>query len=108
MTDAEKLTLLQKLTGETDTALLSACLSMAGQKVLNKAYPFDDTITEVPDKYGMVQVTIADYIYSKRGATGETAHKENGIDRTYESADVPPSMLKEVIPYCGGIKSADA
>ena len=106
MTDAQKLELLEQMTGESNTALLTACLNMAAQKVLNKAYPFGNETT-VPDKYAMVQVTVADYIYSKRGATGETVHNENGINRTYESADVPSSMLKEVIPYCGGF-NADA
>ena len=31
--------------------------------------------------------------------SGETAHSENGISRSYESATVPDSMLKHITPH---------
>ena len=37
------------------------------------------------------------------GAEGETAHKESGIDRVYEAADVSPSLLKRIVPICGSV-----
>lgn len=76
-------------------------LTIAGQKILARAYPYDDTITEVPRRYGVLQCEIAAYLLNKRGAEGETSHSENGVSRTYENADVPESMLSEVIPHCG-------
>ena len=50
------------------------------------------------------QIEIAVYLYNKQGAEGQTAHSENGISRTYESADVPESMLRGIAPFVGGIK----
>ena len=41
---------------------------------------------------------------NKRGAEGQLQHTENGIQRQYENADVPASMLKPVTPHVGVIK----
>ena len=107
MTDAEKLALCRAMVEQPVDAdgwsddTLKAYLTTAGQKIINRAYPYDDTVTEVPRRYGVLQCEIAAYLLNKRGAEGETAHSENGISRTYESADVPDSMLSDVIPHCG-------
>jgi hypothetical protein len=77
---------------------------VAGKKIIARAYPYDDTVTEVPDKYDTLQCEIAAYLLNKRGAEGQTQHTENGISRQYENADVPSSMLKVVTPHCGIIK----
>lgn len=103
MTDAEKLVLCRTMVDqpELDDEVLKSYLTIAGQKILNRAYPYDDTVTEVPRRYGYLQCEIAAYLLNKRGAEGETSHSENGISRTYENADVPESMLRDVIPHCG-------
>lgn len=98
MTDAEKLALVKSMTGETDEEVVSAYLSLAGSKVCRKAYPFDPTVVEVPDQYAHVQVEIAVYLLNKRGAEGQTSHSENGISRSYEDGDVPPTLLREIVP----------
>lgn len=98
MTDTEKLTMLKAMTGEKDENVLSTYLSIAGNKVLKRAYPFDSTVTVVPDRYAYNQVEIAAYLVNKRGAEGETAHGENGISRSYEDGDVPPTLLREIVP----------
>ena len=98
MTDAEKLTMLKAMTGEENESVLSTYLSIAGNKVLKRAYPFNSTVTEVPDRYAYNQVEIAAYLVNKRGAEGETAHSENGISRSYEDGDVPPTLLREIVP----------
>lgn len=98
MTDTEKLTMLKAMTGEKDESVLSTYLSIAGNKVLKRAYPFDSTVTVVPDWYAYNQVEIAAYLVNKRGAEGETAHSENGISRSYEDGDVPPTLLREIVP----------
>ena len=98
MTDTEKLTMLKAMTGEKDESVLSTYLSIAGNKVLKRAYPFDSTVTVVPDRYAYNQVEIAAYLVNKRGAEGETAHSENGISRSYEDGDVPPTILREIVP----------
>ena len=105
MTDTEKLTYLRAMVGGSDTdEVLSTYLDVAGKKIIARAYPYDDTVTEVPDKYDTLQCEIAAYLLNKRGAEGQTQHSENGITRSYENADVPSSMLKVVTPHCGVIK----
>lgn len=107
MTNADKLALCRAMVGQPADAVdwsdevLQSYLTLAGQKILNRAYPYDDTVIEVPRRYGYLQCEIATYLLNKRGAEGEVSHSENGINRGYENADVPESMLSEVIPYCG-------
>ena len=106
MTEVEKLALLRVMVGQPNEGdwsdeVLTSYLGIAGRKIINRAYPYDDTITEVPRRYGYLQCDIATYLLNKRGAEGETSHSENGISRGYASADVPESMLSEVIPHVG-------
>ena len=104
MTQAEKLTLLKAMVGESDTEeVLLAYLKIAGSKILNRAYPYGTDETEVPGRYDFLQCEIAAYLLNKRGAEGQTSHSENGISRSYESADVPESLLGAVTPMIGVI-----
>ena len=104
MTQTEKLKLLKAMVGESDTEeVLLAYLNIAGNKILNRSYPYGTDETEVPARYDFLQCEIAAYLLNKRGAEGQTAHAENGISRSYESADVPESMLGAVTPMVGVI-----
>lgn len=105
MTDAEKLAALKAMVGGSDTEeVLSAYLTLAGRKIIAKAYPYKPDETVVPAQYDYLQVEIAAYMLNKRGAEGQTSHTENGITRQYENADIPASMLKAVTPHCGVIR----
>ena len=107
MTEVEKLSLLRAMVGTPNTDenwsddVLISYLDVAGRKIINRAYPYDDEVTEVPRRYGYLQCEIACYLLNRRGSEGQTAHSENGISRSFESADVPESMLREVIPHVG-------
>lgn len=102
MTQDEKLTALKVMVGSSDSdEVLSTYLTFAGSKIIAKAYPYQNDISEVPAQYAHLQVEIAAYMLNKRGAEGQTSHSENGVSRSYENGDVPSSMLKSVIPYCG-------
>ena len=102
MKQTEKLTLLKAMVGSADSDdVLLAYLDIAGHKILNRAYPFGTDETEVPTRYDFLQCEIAAYMLNKRGAEGQTAHSENGISRSYESADVPESLLGAVTPTVG-------
>ena len=104
MTQVEKLQLLKAMVGESDTEeVLLAYLNIAGNKIINRAYPYDAEETEVPSRYDFLQCEIAAYLLNKRGAEGQTGHSENGISRSYESADVPESMLGAITPNVGVI-----
>lgn len=102
MTEEEKLIALKAMVGGSDDdEVLLVYLKLAGRKILAKAYPYDDTVRNVPAQYSLLQCEIAAYLLNKRGAEGQTSHSENGITRAYENGDVPASMLKSVIPYAG-------
>lgn len=100
MGETEKLEMLKSLSGETDESVLLAYLNIAGRRVIQRAYPYRMDVETVPAKYSVNQVEIACYLLNKRGAEGETSHSENGISRSYENADIPESMLKQIIPFC--------
>ena len=106
MTSDEKLLSFKKRI-EPDTAsddLLSELLEQAGAIVLNRRFPFGYPVdTEVPSQYARLQIAIAIELFNKRGAEAQTAHSENGINRTYEAGDVSPSLLKQIIPMVAGV-----
>lgn len=54
--------------------------------------------SDVEPQYSTIQVKIAIELYNKRGAEGQVAHSENGINRTYETSDVSPSLLSKITP----------
>lgn len=104
MTTAEMIALASAMSGESSEAIVSAYLTMSGKAIINRAFPFatDDELQKltVPIKYQNLQVEIAVFMLNKRGAEGETAHNENGINRSYENGSIPESMLKQVVPFC--------
>ena len=71
---------------------------------MSRAYPYNRSITEVPEQYEHLQIDGAVYLLNKRGAEGEVTHNENGVSRTYQNADLPESMLNEIAPMCGVAK----
>lgn len=93
---------LKTIVEETDDNVLTVCLNLAGQAIANRCYPFDPE-KPVPPKYYARQIEIAAYLINKRGAEGETQHNENGINRSYESASIPESMLKDIVPFAKAI-----
>ena len=104
MTQTEKLKLLKAMVGESDTEeVLLAYLDIAGSKIINRAYPYGTDEPAVPTRYDFLHCEIAAYLLNKRGAEGQTGHSENGISRSYESADVPESMLGAITPMVGVI-----
>ena len=105
MSDTEKLIFLKAMIEGSDTPdwseeVLLTYLSIAGQKIINRAYPYKEEAMSVPKRYELLQCEIASYLLNKRGAEGETSHSENGISRSYESADVPESLIGQVVPFC--------
>lgn len=100
MANIQILMQLKALTQESDESLLTVLLSIAETKVLNRLYPFGDNETEVPPRYNKNVLEIAVYLYNRRGSEGETSHDEGDIRRSYESASVPDSMFRGIIPHC--------
>lgn len=106
MTNAEKLAKLVVLI-EPDTAtddLLFYLLEQAEGIVLNRRFPFGppDGAT-VPTAYEHIQLQIAVELFSKMGAEGQTAHNENGVNRSWEAGDISPSLLRRIVPMIGTV-----
>lgn len=93
----ERLKLLLGITDDLSDALLLTYLDTARQKILDRVFPYDSE-KDLPKRYELKQVEIAVYLFNKQGAEGETSHSENGINRSYESADVPESLMRGVVP----------
>lgn len=107
MTDEQKMTLLlAKDNASESPEALSAALLTAKYAIMSRAYPYEQDLEAkpFPNRYDILQVEIANFLLRKTGAEGETQHTENGIDRVYESADIPLSMLMPVVPYVGVVK----
>lgn len=106
MTNEEKIMRLSVLISPDTAAdeLLAVLVEQSEGIVLNRRYPFGAPEgTTVPTAYEHIQLQIALELFSKMGAEGQTSHGENGISRTYESADVSPSLLKRIVPVCGSV-----
>ena len=110
MTREQKIEYLSVLTGEpipaTGEGILGIYLDLAGDKILNRMYPYKDNYEglEVPDRYVSIQLKAACYAINKIGAEGQIQHIENGIHRNYGDADIPESMLKDITPYAQAIR----
>lgn len=99
-----ELTQLQKLkiwldisdSDTTQDSKLNAMLSRAENKIKERRnWMFDEPMES---RWNELQVQIALFLYNKQGAEGETQHNENGVNRTYENADIPNSLLNDITP----------
>ena len=106
MTNEERLAALQVLISP-DTAtddLLMNLLEQAEGIVLNRRYPFGvPEEAKLSPQHEKIMIRVALELYSKMGAEGQISHDENGVNRTWEAADVSPSLLKMIIPMCGSV-----
>ena len=106
MTNDVKIAKLEVLISP-DTASPDLLLNLIEQSegiVLNRRYPFGvpEGMT-VPTQYEQIQLRVAADLFSKMGAEGQVSHSENGISRTWEAGDVSPSLLRKIVPLCGGV-----
>lgn len=84
---------------EVSDAVLMDCMETAKSAILARRYPFGGGPDELPRRYLDLQFRIALELVNKMGAEGETAHNENGVSRTYQSAWISDELLREVVPY---------
>lgn len=86
-----------------DDSVLLAYLRIAESAVLERRYPYDHEVACIPPRYETKVLEIAAYLLNKRGAEGQLSHSENGVSRSYESASIPESMLRDITPCVGVI-----
>lgn len=83
----------------TDDNLLNAALERAKLVILNRRHPFGyEAGTEVEPRYLDLQLSIAIELVTRMGMEGETGHSENGVSRSFETAGVSESLLRQIVP----------
>jgi hypothetical protein len=80
---------------------LEDILESAKAVILSRRFPFGEYPEDIEPKYKDLQIRIAIEMFNKIGAEGETAHSENGVSRTYSSANVSEELLREITPMAG-------
>lgn len=106
LTNEEKIERLATLIlpDEATDDLLLYILEQAEGIVMNRRYPFGiPEGAKMPTQYEYAQLRIAVEIYNKMGAEGQTAHNENGVNRTWEAGDISHSVLKLIMPMVGSV-----
>ena len=99
MTQLERLKI--RITENVSDVELEDILESAKAVILSRRFPFGELPDEIESRYKDLQIRIAVEMFSKRGAEGEVAHSENGISRTYSSANVSEDLLREITPKGG-------
>lgn len=106
MTNEQKIEKLKVLISP-DTAsenLLLYLLEQSEGIILNRRYPFGAPEgASLSPLHEQIQIRVALELFSKMGAEGQISHQENGVYRTWEAADVSPSLLKTIVPVCGSV-----
>lgn len=69
-----------------------------------RRFPYGNFPEEIEDRYKDWVFRAALELYNKNGAEGEVIHIEDNVHRDYESADISPSLLNEIVPLCGVVK----
>lgn len=106
MAAINKTSVVQTLIGDvpesSDTALIGVYLNKAENAILNRMYPFRSWTDRavIPPQYEYLQCELASRYILRRGAEGETAHNENGINRSFGSTN-DEDLLKEVMQVVG-------
>lgn len=106
MTINEKIAMVKTLANDSELTdeIVTVYLTKAESSIRNRMYPFnlpkDDSGQEipfeVPPKYEIIQCELACEYILRRGGEGEINHSENGINRSYESANAE-HLLREVM-----------
>jgi hypothetical protein len=99
MTQLERLKI--RITEDVNDIELEEILESAKAVILSRRYPFGNYPLDIEERYKDLQIRIAVEMYNKRGAEGETSHSENGVSRTYSSANVSEELLREITPKAG-------
>jgi hypothetical protein len=80
---------------------LEDILESAKAVILSRRFPFGEQPTELESKFNDLQIRIAVEMYNKRGVEGQTSHSENGVSRSYSSANISEELLREITPKVG-------
>ena len=103
MTNAQKIATVKTLVESDPTAtddVVAVYLNLACNAMLERLFPYDPNKGEgdLPVRYEMTQCELAARMWFRRGGQAEISHEENGINRTWASAD-DDDILKRLTPF---------
>lgn len=79
-------------------------LKKAKNRYLNLVYPFDRTVTELPDDRAQNwQTDCAIELYNLDGDENLSSYSENGLNETYGRAGLSQDLLNELPPPKAGV-----
>ena len=91
--------LKMRLEGEDFTdALIDELLETAKDIIFEHRFPYSDYPVELEARYLGLQVQMAVELFNKLSAEGQVGHSENGISRSWASADVSDALLSRITP----------
>jgi hypothetical protein len=90
-----------RITENISDEMAEDILESAKAVILSRRFPFGEQPLEIEPRYNDLQIRIAVEMFNKQGAEGELAHSENGVSRTYSSANVSEELLREITPKAG-------
>lgn len=101
MTNAEKIANVQTRLGnikEATNELIAVYLDDAKDAIFKQRYPFGVpcTVTEVPEKYEVIQCKLAARYFLRQGIEGQNVSIENGIHKHFPTVD-DEDLLKQII-----------
>lgn len=99
--ELEQLKLHLGINDTNEDDLLLMLLDSAAKAVTRRLFPFGGFIPDEVEKYSDKTVDIALYKYNRRGGEGEMSRSEYGMSVSYESGDIPLSLLRDITPYAG-------
>jgi hypothetical protein len=95
---ADRMKLRLGIAGAEQDALIDDILESASAVYLSAKYPFTNApavLDRIADDW-ILRAGIE--MYAKIGAEGQLSHSENGISRSYESALVSKTLMREITP----------
>lgn len=106
MDHAEMASRVSRLVGDDRfDGLVPEYLETAKAAIVARRWPYDQSKTwdDVPEAYHALACDIAAYLVNRRGSEGETSHSESGTSRSYESAGIPDTYLRCIVPMAGTV-----
>ena len=85
---------------EATDPIIAVYLNLACNAMLERLYPYDadKTSEDIPERYETIQCELAARYFLRRGGQGEINHEENGVNRSYASAD-DEDILRRLTPF---------
>ena len=96
--------ILEDKSNTSEDETFKRMLKKAKNRYLNLVYPFDRTITELPDDRARNwQTDCAIELYNLDGDENLTSYSENGLSESYGKAGLSDGLLSQLPPAKAGV-----